>query len=454
MKKKIIIVCVILASIPLAFPIQGLISRNQNGNLNDLALETVISRRTSIKRSEFYSDVEVPSEAVLKVLWASCGYSSRGGRTVQSLCVNYPLIVYACNTTACYKFVPETQSLDLWKLGDYRGVGGGYMAPTLLYIVLNTDRCGDIRWGNAEAGCMIQSIYLMANALNLGTVCMGGSWLDRTHIRQELGLPENEEVLYKMPLGYLNSPYEDYQNLAPTSRPSSQELPEIQDSNLSLADALDSVSSSHQWSEDPITKEELSQLLWASYGYSYYEDTSASSHPMNISKHRTVPSARARYPMIIYAVNASGIFKYIPEDHTITMTVAGDRRPSVAAASGHDWMSSAPLIIGLVWNDTDMYNVNTTYCEVGLITQNIYLESAAWGLIADWSKADTDEEAMKGALGLVEQTHLHPASIITVGHEHQDQDYVTPEFLPFLILLVFVIATLLAVIIYRRRRPK
>ncbi len=101
MKKKIIIVCVILASIPLAFPIQGLISRNQNGNLNDLALETVISRRTSIKRSEFYSDVEVPSEAVLKVLWASCGYSSRGGRTVQSLCVNYPLIVYACNTTAC-----------------------------------------------------------------------------------------------------------------------------------------------------------------------------------------------------------------------------------------------------------------------------------------------------------------------------------------------------------------
>ena len=43
----------------------------------------------------------------------------------------------------------------------------------------------------------------------------------------------------------------DYQNLVPTSRPSSSELPEIQDSDVSLEDALNSVFSSHEWSENP-----------------------------------------------------------------------------------------------------------------------------------------------------------------------------------------------------------
>jgi hypothetical protein len=69
-----------------------------------------------------------------------------------------------------------------------------------------------------------------------------------------------------------------------------------------------------------------------------------------------------------------------------------------------------------VWDDTNILTVDTTYIEVGLIAQNIYLESAAWGLIADWGKADTNEEAMREALGLTGQTQLHPASIITVGH--------------------------------------
>ncbi len=60
--------------------------------------------------------------------------------------------------------------------------------------------------------------------------------------------------------------------------------------------------------------------------------------------------------------------------------------------------------------------MDTTYIEVGLITQNVYLESAAWGLIADWGKADTNERAMRQALGLTGETNLHPASIITIGH--------------------------------------
>lgn len=384
---------------------------NEYGNLSDMPLEMVISRRMSIHYGDYYDlNATVPGELVSKVLWAAYGYSWRG-RTVPTLS-GYPVIIYVCNESAAYKFVPENQSLTLWKEGDYRGLSGGYLAPTQLYIAFDTNICQDVHWGNAESGCPIQNVYLMANALNLGTVCQGGTWLNRTYIHQELGLPENEKVLYKMPLGYPLPPYTDYQNLVPASRPSSSELPEIQDSAVSLEDALNSVFSSHEWSENPVTKQELSQVLWASYGYSYYEDT-ASSPP---KRHRTVPSAHAYYPMKIYAANSSGVYEYLPEQHTLTTIVTEDRRPSIALASGNAWASSAPLIIAMAWDDSHILTVDTTYVEVGLITQNVYLESAAWGLIADWAKANINEEAMRQALGLTGETQLHPASIITIGH--------------------------------------
>lgn len=381
--------------------------------LSEMPLETVISRRMSIRNYDL--NATVPWELVSKVLWAAYGYSWRD-RTIPTL-TGYPIIIYVCNQTAAYKFVTENQSVALWKEGDYRGLGKGggwsFGAPIQLYIILDTNICPDVLWGNAESGCAIQDIYLMANALNLGTVC---TYPNRTDIHQGLGLPANEKVLYKMPLGYPLPPYANYQNLVPTYRPSSSELPEIQDSNMSFEDALNSVFSSHEWNKNPVTKQELSQVLWASYGYSYYEDTAASPP----KGHRTVPSAHGYYPMKVYAANSSGVYEYLPEQHTLTTIVTEDRRQSIAQASGNAWASSAPLIIAVAYvkNSSARYYIGgeETYVEVGLITQNVYLESTAWRLIADWGKADIDEEATRAALGLIGETLLHPASIITVGH--------------------------------------
>ena len=301
----------------------------------DMPLETVISRRMSIRH--FDLDTIVHLELVSKVLWGAYGYSWRG-RTVPSFS-GYPIIIYISNETATYKFVPENSSLILWKDGDHKRLGGGVEAPTQLYIVLDTNICPDMLWGNAETGCMIQNIYLMANALNLGTVCQ----YIRTDIPEGLGLPTNEKILYKMPLGYPLPPYDNYQNIIQTFRQSSPELPEIQDSKISFEDALNSVFSSHKWSINPITKQELSQLLWASYGYSYYEDTAVSPS----KRHRTVPSAHAYYPMKIYAANSSGVYEYLPEQHTLTTIMTEDRRSNIAQASGNTWASSSPLTIAL-----------------------------------------------------------------------------------------------------------
>jgi hypothetical protein len=388
--------------------VESIYGMSLSGDLSNLPVETVISRRISIHYGDYYSNTTVPSELISKVLWAAYGYSSQG-RTTPTL-FDHPVIIYVCNETSAYKFIPETQSLTMWKQGDFRGLSGGYTAPIQLYISFDANKCQDSHWGNAESGTAVQNIYLMANVLNLGTVCEGGSWLDRENIHQSLGLPENEKVVYKMPLGYPLPPYVDYNNLVPSTRPSSPQLPEIQDSNVSLENALNLIHSSHNWSSDTITQQELSQVLWASYGYSYFLDTASGG------RHRTVPSAHSYYPMRIYAANSTGVYKYIPEQHNLTTVVTGDRRPNIASASGNSWASTAPLIIAMVWDDSQILTVDTTYIEVGLIAQNVYLESAAWGLITDWGKADSNENAMKAALGLAEETNLHPVSIITVGH--------------------------------------
>lgn len=389
---------------------QGIEQKDTSENLTSMPVETIISRRQSIHYGDYYSNITVPADLLSEVLWAAYGYPSLG-RTVPSL-FGYPVLIYVCNETSAYKYIPENQTLAIWKEGDYRGLAGGYPAPIQLYIAFDNTTCPDEHWGNAEAGNAIQNIYLMANALNLGTVCEGGTWLDRTNIHQGLGLPDNEQVLYKMPLGYPLPPYVNYSNLIPTTRPSSPQLPEIQDSSVSFEDALNLISSSNAWNDNPLTQQELSQVLWASYGYSYFEDNSTS--PPTI--HRTVPSAEDIYPTRIYAANSTGVYQYIPENHTLTMIVTEDRRSSIALASGNTWASSAPLIIAVVWDDTNIMTVDATYIENGLIAQNVYLESAAWGLITDWGTADNNETAMKEALGLTAETHLHPASIITVGH--------------------------------------
>ena len=413
-KKWIFLACILFMSF-IPNSMEGTEGKNEYGNLSEMPIEMVVSRRMSIR--QYYLNTTVPPELVSKVRWAAYGYSWVG-RTVPSLS-GYPIVIYVSNETATYKFVAENRSLTFWKEGDYRGLGPGsgwsYDAPIQLYIVLDTNIGGtlgsDILWGNAEAGCAIQNIYLMANALNLGTVC---TYPNRTDIYQGLGLPANEEVLYKMPLGYPLPPLVNYQNLVSTFRPSSLELPEIQDSNVSIDVALDSISSSHDWSNNPVTRQEVSQVLWASYGYSYYEDTAASP-PI---RHRTVPSAHDYYPMKVYAVASSGVYEYLPEQHTLTTIVTGDRRPSIAQASGNAWASSAPLIVALAYveDSRPWIGGEETYVELGLIAQNVYLESATWGLTADWGKANTNEEAMREALGLTGQTQLHPTSIVAVGH--------------------------------------
>ena len=86
-----------------------------DGPLPDkMNVEESISRRMSIRS---FSSANVTLGSVEYVLWGACGYTQ--SRTFQSLCGNYPLVIYAIHDSTAYVFNPETKSLNLWKKRDF-----------------------------------------------------------------------------------------------------------------------------------------------------------------------------------------------------------------------------------------------------------------------------------------------------------------------------------------------
>jgi SagB-type dehydrogenase family enzyme len=126
---------------------------------------------------------------------------------------------------------------------------------------------------------------------------------------------------------------------------------------------------------------QLSQILWAAYGI-----TSANGL-------RTSPSAGACYPLEIYAVvgNAEGIapgvYRYIPAEHALVQTVAGDVRVALSeAAVGQQMIAAAPAAVfysAVFERITERYGergIMYTHMEAGHSAQNVYLQAEALGL--------------------------------------------------------------------------
>jgi hypothetical protein len=121
---------------------------------------------------------------------------------------------------------------------------------------------------------------------------------------------------------------------------------------------------------------EQAQLVWAAYGFSYYLDGIG-------GRHRTVPSSHGTYPLRLFAVNATGIYEYVPEDHMLKPRCLGDFRQAVGTAS-RDFIAAAPLLIVPVLNVSmvDEQFLWPWYYEGGAVAHNVLLEASAWNLSA------------------------------------------------------------------------
>jgi nitroreductase len=373
----------------------------------DMVLEETISRRMSVR--SFLTDA-VTNEELSTILWAAYGFNDNGERNIFSPDGTFSTIIYVIRNDATYKYVPSNHSLSLYVSGNYLHLGQ-YTSPIKFGLVWDMNISSNETKAMAEIGMIGQNIYFDANALNLGVVTTG-MYVDDLY---QLGLPANEKPAIIMPLGHPSTSYDFTYNPPPASN-----LPLITNNSKSLADALNDRTYAETWYDIPLSIREQSQLLWASYGTSYLYDN------LNNKRHRTLPSAIGYYPYKIFAVNHSGVYEYLPNTHSSTDVVFGDRRILVNSSieSGSIIVPSSPFILipCLDINIGVPQYQSFWYYEVGAILHNILIEATALNLSANAIYNISDISGLRSALGISSQTNLIPLAVIPAGNACLNKD--------------------------------
>ncbi len=180
------------------------------------------------------------------------------------------------------------------------------------------------------------------------------------------------------------------------------------DGGMSLEEALAARRSAREFTDEPLTLEQISQLLWSAQGIT--ADWGG----------RTAPSAGALYPLEVYVVTADGSFHYLPDGHRLWVMSRGDlRAPLAEAALGQAAVSEAPAVFvitavyartaGKYGDRAERY----VRLEAGHACQNLLLQAVALGLGAVPIGAFSDTEVQR-VLGL--PADQEPLYLIPVGH--------------------------------------
>ena len=184
---------------------------------SEVSLEETLLHRRSVRE---YANVPLTIEDISQLLWAAQGITTEwGGRTAPSAGALYPLEVYLVVgnvenlAPGVYKYKPERHELVKVKDGDVRreltkaALGQTWIKEGAIDIVIaavyerTTKKYGDrgVRYVHMEAGHAAQNIYLQAVALNLSMVTVGAFYDD--HVKDIMGMPEDEVPLYVIPVG-------------------------------------------------------------------------------------------------------------------------------------------------------------------------------------------------------------------------------------------------------------
>ncbi|GIK84124.1 MAG: nitroreductase [Patescibacteria group bacterium] len=146
-------------------------------------------------------------------------------------------------------------------------------------------------------------------------------------------------------------------------------------SSVSVEQAIQSRRSRRYFSEEPVTKQELSQVLWSAQGIT------------DEAGHRAAPSARSAYPFSVYVVIRNvedipaGLYLYNPKDNSLGslgLANAGDR---LIEAKVQENSQKSPVVVALVAAPAIMQAIApdndpmpNIYLEAGHIGENIYLQ--------------------------------------------------------------------------------
>ncbi|MBD3425929.1 MAG: SagB/ThcOx family dehydrogenase [Candidatus Omnitrophica bacterium] len=207
----------------------------------------------------------------------------------------------------------------------------------------------------------------------------------------------------RMPGGYLDldsrpGVYKTYSEAETTSLPS-PEPPE----NLDFHNVVKTRKSERDFTDEPLSLQEVSYLLWASTGLSREE------HGYEF---RTAPSAGALYPIETYIAsnnisdNTPGIYHYSVQDHKLELLNKGDMRQKTAdAALGQGMCARAAVIF--MWTAVFQRSkwkygqraYRYVYLDAGHIAAQLSLAAVSLGLGSCQIGALFDDE-VNGLLGV------------------------------------------------------
>jgi len=179
--------------------------------------------------------------------------------------------------------------------------------------------------------------------------------------------------------------------------------------DVSVEEALARRRSIRSFSEEKLTTEEISQLLWAAQGITQ-RGTGFS----------TAPSAGALYPLEVYLVTEDGLFHYMSQGHRLERLEDSDLRNELAgAALGQRAVREAAVdfVVTAVYSRTTRKygprGERYVHIEVGHLGQNIHLQAVALGL-GSLSVGAFSDEQVRRVLSLPKEEV--PLYIIPVGH--------------------------------------
>lgn len=181
-------------------------------------------------------------------------------------------------------------------------------------------------------------------------------------------------------------------------------------SKTTVEDAIARRRSIRAYSTDPLTLQQLSQLLWAAQGI---------TEP--VKGLRTAPSAVESYPirLFLFATNVAGLpvglYRYVPQGHKLELVTAGDQRQEAGGPA--NIRGAAALLAYAVDCSATRQRFGEkapryAAIEVGHSAQNVLLQEIALGLVGV-GVGVPDAAKMKAALKLTENEE--PWYIVAAG---------------------------------------
>ena len=154
-------------------------------------------------------------------------------------------------------------------------------------------------------------------------------------------------------------------------------------------------------SYDPARKlspDEISRLLWATTGIN------------RTDAKRTVPSARASYPVDVFVALPEGVYVYEPKGHALKKVVSEDIRSRIP---NQDGFKSAAMIVLYVINKDRVLSGKTEWAdlEIGCMGQSLFLEAVSLGL-GSCIFANFPAESVAKTIGLKENQVLRIAQAV------------------------------------------